>query len=227
MQSVIEQILTYYNERSYTHLSEKAYDILIELIITLQLTPGEVYSESVFIEMTGIGRTPIREALKRLEFINMVQSLPRSGVLISNLRSEDAQLEREVRCAIEGLIIKKTARNAFPHERQHLQELMEAYEQNYRDGDYLRVMRADLQFHLSVSTYARNSYAKNALLPFLISECRLFYLYINSLNQDSSHFTIMHLTHLKMMRCVIDGKGDEACHYLNESTFTPRQETLK
>ena len=74
MDSLLSQTLTYYGERTYTHLSERAYDIIVEMIITLQLTPGEIYSENAFIEMTGIGRTPIREAIKRLESINMLQS---------------------------------------------------------------------------------------------------------------------------------------------------------
>ena len=95
-------------------MSERAYDIIVEMIITLQLTPGEIYSETPLVEMTGIGRTPIREAIKRLESINMLQSFPRSGVRISNLRSEDVQLEREVRCAIEGLIIKRRHKTPFP-----------------------------------------------------------------------------------------------------------------
>ena len=220
MDSLLSQTLTYYGERTYTHLSERAYDIIVEMIITLQLTPGEIYSENAFIEMTGIGRTPIREAIKRLESINMLQSFPRSGVRISNLRSEDVQLEREVRCAIEGLIIKKTAQNAFPHERQHLRKLMEEYDRAFQTQDYLLVVRSDLQFHLSVAAYARNSYAKNALLPFLISECRLFYLCINTPGTDISGFVPMHESHLRMMQCVIAGQGEEACTYLYKSTFT-------
>lgn len=220
MDSTLEQILEYYDTKKYTHLSEKAYDIIVELIITLLLEPGMIYPESVFVEMTGIGRTPIREAIKRLEFINILQSLPRSGIHISNLHSEDAKLEREVRCAIEELIIKKAASNAFPHERQHLRELMQEHDQTFQERDFLRTVRTDLQFHLSVASYARNSYAKNALLPFLISECRLFYLYVNSPRTDLTLYSKMHEAHLLMMQYIVDGDGEKACEYLRQSTFT-------
>lgn len=221
MDSIRNQILEYYDKKKYTHLSEKAYDIIVELIITLQFEPGEIYPESTFIEMTGIGRTPIREAIKRLEFVKMLQSLPRSGIHISNLRSEDAKLEREVRCAIEELIIKKTAANAFPHERQHLRELMLEHDRTFKEKDFLGTVRSDLQFHLSVASYARNPYAQNALLPFLISECRLFYLYVNSPRTDFAHYTEIHEAHIKMMQCIVDGEGEKACEYLRQSTFTP------
>lgn len=221
MNSIRDQILNYYNQKKYTHLSEKAYDIIIELIITLQFEPDAIYPESAFVEMADIGRTPIREALKRLEFIKILQSLPRSGIHISSLRSEDAKLEREVRCAIEELIIKKTSVNAFPHERYHLRELMMEHDKAFYEKDFLRTVRSDLQFHLSVANYARNPYAQNALLPFLISECRLFYLYVNSPRTDLSSYSEIHDTHIKMMQYIVDGDGEKACECLRNSTFTP------
>lgn len=218
---VLNKILDYYNSRPYTHLSEKAYDIIVELIITLQLKPGVIYSEGDLIELSGIGRTPIREAIKRLEFINILSVLPRSGIQIAGLQSEDFQFEREMRCAIEALIIKKTARSAFPNERKHLRELMEAHDQFFKDQDYLGIIRTDLQFHLSVAAYARNSYAQNALLPFLISECRLFFLYATSSETPMNKYNDLHQKHVQMMQCIIDGDGDAACSCLRQATFRP------
>ena len=66
-------------------LTDQAYVRLEELIVTLQLEPGAVLSESVLSRDLGFGRTPIREALQRLAREGLVTILPRKGVLVSEV----------------------------------------------------------------------------------------------------------------------------------------------
>ena len=66
-------------------LTDQAYQELEERIVTLQLQPGEVLSETALSEQLGIGRTPIREALQRLAREGLILILPRKGILVSEI----------------------------------------------------------------------------------------------------------------------------------------------
>src|SRR5262245_3708720 len=87
-------------------LTDRAYSRLEELIVTLQLAPGEVVSEAALADRLGIGRTPIREALHRLARERLVTILPRRGIIVSEINI-GAQLRLlEVRREIERLVAR-------------------------------------------------------------------------------------------------------------------------
>ena len=79
-------------------LTDLAYAHLEELIVTLKLRPGAVVSEGELSVLTGIGRTPIREALQRLARERLVSILPRRGIIVSeiNVKSQLRLLEVQV-----------------------------------------------------------------------------------------------------------------------------------
>src|SRR5262245_66544621 len=66
-------------------MTEQAYRIIEEQIVTLRLKPGEVLSEQLLSATCGFGRTPIREALQRLAREGLITVLPRKGILVSDL----------------------------------------------------------------------------------------------------------------------------------------------
>ncbi len=71
--------------RNRESLTDRAYKRVEELVVTLQLEPGSVLSESALAQDLGIGRTPIREALQRLTREGLVVILPRKGILVSEI----------------------------------------------------------------------------------------------------------------------------------------------
>src|SRR3979409_1224013 len=93
-------------------LTDQAYLQLEELIVTLQLEPGEIVSEAALSGQLRIGRTPIREALHRLARERLVNTLPRRGIVVSEI-NVGAQLRLlEVRREIERLVARSAARRA-------------------------------------------------------------------------------------------------------------------
>ncbi|MBM3538933.1 MAG: GntR family transcriptional regulator, partial [Alphaproteobacteria bacterium] len=81
-------------------LTDRAYRRLEEMIVTLQLAPGAVVSETALSSRLGIGRTPIREALQRLARERLIVVLPRRGIMVAevNIRTQLRLIEtrREV-----------------------------------------------------------------------------------------------------------------------------------
>ncbi len=99
-------------------LTDRAYRALEELIVTLQLDPGEVLSEAALAKQLGIGRTPIREALQRLAREGLVVILPRRGILVSDINVR-SQLELlRVRRELERLMSRAAAQRSTLAERQ-------------------------------------------------------------------------------------------------------------
>ena len=85
----IENVKAYYTAKPYTNLSQKAYDMLLELIMSLILEPDRIYSELELSSMIDVGRTPVREAVQKLQSNMLVDVIPRSGIKIAPLKLED------------------------------------------------------------------------------------------------------------------------------------------
>ena len=84
-------------------LSEQAYEQIRQKIVTLALPPGTVIDEARLQAELGFGRTPIREALKRLELERLVSIIPRRGIFVPPISLTDLQHLYEVRINLECL----------------------------------------------------------------------------------------------------------------------------
>jgi len=144
-------------------LTDRAYAELEELIVTLELEPGEVVSESALGEQLGIGRTPIREALHRLARERLVNILPRRGIVVSEI-NVGAQLRLlEVRREIERLVARSAARRASDAERAQFAEIAKGFEAAARGNDETAFMRTDRALNELCLVAARNEYASGAM----------------------------------------------------------------
>lgn len=144
-------------------LTHRAYVALEEMVVTLQLKPGEVLSEAGLTKMLAIGRTPIREALQRLSMEGLVVILPRRGVLVSeiNLRSQLELLR--VRREIERLMARLAAVRANRSEREHFSQLAEYMEHCAQCNDDIEFMRLDKAFNHRLAVTCRNEYARRSM----------------------------------------------------------------
>ena len=93
-------------------LTEQAYRVIEEQIVTLRLKPGDVLSEQMLSATFKIGRTPIREALQRLAREGLVTILPRKGILVSDINPRNQLLVLEVRRELERLLSRAGAERA-------------------------------------------------------------------------------------------------------------------
>jgi DNA-binding GntR family transcriptional regulator len=144
-------------------MTDKAYALIEELIVTLQLAPGAVLSEVVLAKRLSTGRTPVREALQRLSRDGLVNILPRRGVLVSEM-DLSAQLRLlEVRRELERLMARGAAKRATPDERKEFAGIAQGMRLAAEREDGLTFMRLDQQFNLSISAASRNEFATRAM----------------------------------------------------------------
>jgi DNA-binding GntR family transcriptional regulator len=90
-------------------LSEQAYEQIRQRIVTLNLAPNSVVDEALLQQELGLGRTPIREALKRLELERLITIIPRRGIFVTPINLTDLQRLYEVRLNLECLATELAA----------------------------------------------------------------------------------------------------------------------
>lgn len=106
-------------------LSQQAYDRLEALIVTTELAPGARTTLGELERLSGFGRTPVHDAVKRLSTARLVHVQPRSGLRIAPLDLEEERLLLPVRIEMEAIACKLAAQRA---DADHLAQLSAAAE---------------------------------------------------------------------------------------------------
>jgi DNA-binding GntR family transcriptional regulator len=187
-------------------LTELAYVHLEELIVTLKLAPGRVVSEGELSTLTGIGRTPIREALQRLARENLVSILPRRGIVVTEINVGNQLRLLEVRRELERLIAKSAARRATDEERQRFRELAKAFEKSARANDDVSFMRTDREFNILCSAAAHNDFAAGAMSLMHSLSRRFWYIHY----RQAADMPLTAKLHADIARAIADGGEEKA-----------------
>jgi len=186
-------------------LAVQAFRLLEEMIVTLELPPGATLSEASLSQKTGFGRTPIREALKRLEHQGLVTSMPRKGLIVRDMKVEDQFTLLEVLRPLDRLIAVKAAQWILEPQRAALRACAKTMAAAARAGDVHGYLRCDEECDAIIYQAARNPFAIDIVTP-LYSHCRRFWC---SFNRDGDLVEVA-LLHQDLMAAVADGDPDRA-----------------
>jgi len=153
----------------------RAYEVLKEKIITLELPPGSVVQDYVLTEQLGLGRTPIREALKLLEAENLIVTMPRRGVFVSHVSITDLQQISEIRMELEGLSARLAAQRSTDSNIVAMRACCSEYSQ-IRPGAVREHILLDRQSHRLFAMATRNRFLASEVERFYDLSLRLWYL---------------------------------------------------
>ena len=137
-------------------MQKDAYSLILEAIEAGQYRPGDRLVESELAERLGVSRTPIREALQRLETQAMLTRDGRSLIVASLDHNQLAELY-SVRCELEGLAARLAARHATPEELRVLQSMV-AEDRALVGGDPRLLSRANKRFHKQIHLASHNRF---------------------------------------------------------------------
>jgi len=206
-------------------LTDQAYKRLEEMIVTLQLEPGAVLSESTLAAELGFGRTPIREALQRLAREGLVLILPRKGILVSEINPRKQLLVLEVRRELERLMARTGAIRSTQAERAEFIEIAEGMELAARDNDDISFMRYDHQLNMLVAKATHNEYASRAMRLINGMSRRFWYMHY----REAADLPLCARLHAELARRIAEGDpegADEACDRLVDYAETFTRATL-
>ncbi|HEY2204466.1 MAG TPA: GntR family transcriptional regulator [Pseudonocardia sp.] len=197
-------------------LSERAYTALRDRIVTLDLRPGSPINEERLSAELGVGRTPLRDAIKRLEAENLVLIYPRQGTFVAEVNISDHALIADVRRQLEGHAAGRAAERLAGADRSMLAELTgrvrdrvdgaaEHPAGHHPAGDREASMRLDTEIHRAVYRCARNRYLAETLDHYYNLSLRIWYLFLDRLPEvdHAAH-------HLPMLEAILDGHADTA-----------------
>jgi DNA-binding GntR family transcriptional regulator len=158
-------------------LKDLAYARLEEAIVTLKLAPGSVVSELAMSEMTGIGRTPIREAIQRLAQEGLIVVLPQRGLIIAEMDVRKQLRLLETRREVERLICRSAARRANEAERARFAQLARDFLAEAEANDDANFVRTDREFNELCLVAARNEFAEGAMRLMHVLSRRFWYVH--------------------------------------------------
>jgi DNA-binding GntR family transcriptional regulator len=158
-------------------IAEQAYFQLRDRIVTLKLPPGAALREDDLMRELNIGRTPLREAVKRLELENLVTVLPRRGTRVTEVQIADIVHITELRADLEGTAAERAALRLDDAERARAEELVQQLADAADDPEAL--MRLDEEVHRLVWVACGNPYMDAALERLFALSLRIWHLVLD------------------------------------------------
>lgn len=184
--------------------AERAYLILRDLILSLRLSPGSPIQEEALTNELGIGRTPFREAVKRLQAESLIAIYPRRGSFVTEVNITDHALIADVRRRLEGHAARRAAERATTAERTELEELRELVES--LPGAQAPIMDVDTRVHRTVYRCTHNGYLEATLGQYYNLAVRIWCLFSDRLPDVTGHV----IEHGELLKAVIEGDPDRA-----------------
>jgi len=141
---------------NYKPLRELVFESLREAIIIGKLSPGERMMEIQLADEMGVSRTPVREAIRKLELEGLLVMIPRKGAYVAGLSLKDIADVFEIRRALEGLAAELAAERASDEELEELERYLVKIANDIDDGDLNKVVETDTDFHSLLYKSSRN-----------------------------------------------------------------------
>ena len=160
--------------------ADRAYKRIKDMIVTLEMSPGTVIQEHLLKEKLELGRTPIREALKRLEAENLVIIKPRRGIFVADITITDLTQIYEVRIELETLCARLAAQRATPAFIKRMEALVDEY-RAIEASDLPALFAVDRQFHITLADATQNQFLSRELALFYNLSLRIWYLSLSSI----------------------------------------------
>ncbi|WP_370000880.1 GntR family transcriptional regulator [Paenibacillus sp. RC84] len=152
---------------------EEIYEALRQAIVSLELEPGAKLSDQELAEQFGVSRTPVREALKRLEDDGLVEAVPGSATRVTPLKPKEGRHAFTVVAALHALAARLAVPYLGPEEYEALEQSNKALEQALGRNDVPAAIEADNAFHAVFLQAAGNPEILSALKGILPKVQRL------------------------------------------------------
>lgn len=191
-------------------LATRAYEAIRDMLVTLEIHPGAAISEDALSAQLGMGRTPIREAIKRLEVDSLVAIYPRRGTFATEVNITDLALITEIRQALEPKAAHSAALRRTAGDLTELTSLREACLASAPDDDGL--MRLDRSVHSAIYGCSHNRFLEANLMQYYSLVHRIWHLFLTRLPHLSEHIA----EHVRLLDAIIDGRAEDAEQIVRE-----------
>ena len=182
-------------------LADKAYHEIRGLIVSLELAPGAVIDERELIERLEIGRTPVREALRRLAQERLVEVYPRRGMFVTGVDVRELARLSEVREVLEPEAARLAAERATDADREAMRALLAEL-----DAGGSELMGLDERIHRAVYRAAHNDLLEATLEQYYVLALRIWTIALDRAHELEEAVE----AHRALLEAIHAGDGDRA-----------------
>jgi len=187
-------------------LSEQAYRSIRDLIVTLDLPPGAVVSEADLMARLGMGRTPVREALRALARERLVEVYPRRGIFVAGVDPRELSALSEARSVLEPAAARLAAVRLTDTDRATIDELLHELDGLGRIPDERELIALDQRLHRFVYAACRNTFLESSLDDYYTHALRIWFLALDRLE----HLGDAVGEHKAILEAIRDGNAERA-----------------
>ena len=192
--------------------ADLAYQIIRERLIMLDIRPSEPINDEGLARQLGFGRTPVREALTRLERDRLVIAYPRRGTFATTVDITDLAHIQEIRRQLEPVVAARAATAASLETRVKLSELADQIAKLDPRDDPRTLLRFDVRVHTAIYKASGNPYLEDVLVCQDAHATRIWCLFLDRLSNVAEHV----VEHVALLRAIIDGDADLAAKLATE-----------
>ena len=192
--------------QNHRPLREILYEELKRQILVGEIAPGTRMMEVELAEDMGVSRTPVREAIRKLEKEGLVTIEPRRGAYASDISIKDMVDVLEVRQMLEGMAASMAAQKVTEEEKLDFVEANSAYKNAVKKGNIEEIIRYDELFHQLIVSYSGNKTLNQLLSQVQELALRFRYIYYD----DFSRYENMPVEHEEIEEAIISGDTQKA-----------------
>lgn len=194
------------NVDEYLPLRDVVFNTLRQGILTGTLKPGERLMEIHLADRLGVSRTPIREAIRRLELEGLVTMVPRKGAEVAMISSQDLTDVLEVRRALESLATELATQRITQEQKDELVSAKQAFEEAVETKDMVKIAQADVDFHDVILRASGNK----RLVQMVNNLAERIYRYrLEYIKDESNHMWIIE-EHAQIVKYILENDSEKA-----------------
>jgi DNA-binding GntR family transcriptional regulator len=192
-------------------LADQAFSAIRELIVTLELAPGAVINERELTEQLAIGRTPVREALRRLAQEKLVEVYPRRGIFVTSIDVRDLARLCEVRAVLEPEAARLAAERCTQADLDALSDLDNELSARRRRDDRA-LIDLDQRIHRTIYRCTHNHFLEATLDEYYALALRIWMLAL----EETGELQAAVLEHGSLLDAIGLGKGELAAQIMRD-----------
>jgi DNA-binding GntR family transcriptional regulator len=186
-------------------LADRAFYSIRDMIVSLELPPGSVLREATLMEQLGMGRTPIREAVRMLAQAKLVEVYPRRGVFVTSVDIGDLASLSEAREALEGQAARLAAERATEDDQRELAALIDECRRK-NDLDRRGLIDLDRRIHRCVYRSTHNPFLEATLDEYYWLALRIWFLALERVERLDEAVR----EHAELLEAIREGNGERA-----------------
>lgn len=194
------------NMNEYLPLRDVVFNTLRQAILTGELKPGERLMEIHLADRLGVSRTPIREAIRKLELEGLVVMIPRKGAQVARITEKNLKDVLEVRRALDMLAVRLACSRMDGEYKKQLREACDEFARVVKNNNTKDITEADVRFHDIINKATGN----DRLIQLVNNLAEQMYRYRLEYIKDAAYHNRLVAEHEEIYSAIMDGDEERA-----------------